>query len=224
MTTKQKTNGHRREPRTPAPALVKVIKHPGGHPQIIGYARVSKKSQSLEVQQKLLQEAGCCRVYCEQVSGAASKRPAFEALKDTVRKGDTVTVAALDRLGRRMGQVLVTIDDWAREGIFFHELRHGVNTRGPHGKLFLPFLAALAETERNQCRERVLEGLRKSSEKGGRPAIITPERIALAEQLRKKGFSSRQVGEAMKVGATTVRKMWAMLDDTIDPKQPRLFE
>jgi hypothetical protein len=62
----------------------------------IGYAIVSTLDQNLALQQDALKEAGCGKIFIEQMSGAVADRPAlFEAL-DYARSGDTLVVWKLD--------------------------------------------------------------------------------------------------------------------------------
>jgi DNA invertase Pin-like site-specific DNA recombinase len=42
--------------------------------------------------------------------------------------------------------------------------------------------------------------------KGGRPSVMTAERLDAASKLRKNGLSYRQIGGALGVGASTVRE------------------
>lgn len=45
-----------------------------------GYARVSKNEQSLDIQIKKLQTAGCDEIFKEKISGANDNRPELKAL------------------------------------------------------------------------------------------------------------------------------------------------
>jgi DNA invertase Pin-like site-specific DNA recombinase len=201
---------------------VRIVRHSAGHSQCIGYARVSTLHQNLDVQLQQLKDAACCRIYCEHISGAAKIRPGFQAMLETLRKGDTVTVVALDRLGRRSSELLTTLDAFRDQGVHFRDLRSGVNTQSPHGRVLLSFLVALAEAEREMTRERIREAL-AHGKTGGRPSVITPAGIALAEKLVAENYSTREIAKAMKLGATTVRKMLS-LRPRENPLQKRLFE
>jgi predicted site-specific integrase-resolvase len=46
-------------------------------PMLIGYARVSTVDQNLALQRDALTEAGCAKIFIEQMSGAVADRPAL---------------------------------------------------------------------------------------------------------------------------------------------------
>jgi len=90
-----------------------------------GYARVSKNDQSLEVQIQKLTKAGCDEIFQEKVSGSKDDRSQLNLLLSKIRKGDTICVVRLDRLGRRNRHYNLTFNK--RCAIMkhgkFHELR-----------------------------------------------------------------------------------------------------
>ena len=87
-----------------------------------GYARVSKNDQSLDVQIQKLTGAGCDEIFMEKVSGVKDDRKELNRLMDKLRKGDTVCVVRLDRLGRRMLKLIQLINDFKQKGINFVSL------------------------------------------------------------------------------------------------------
>ena len=58
--------------------------------------------QNLALQRDALTEAGCQRIFTEQISGAVTGRPALYDALEFVRTGDTLIVWKLDRLARSM--------------------------------------------------------------------------------------------------------------------------
>jgi hypothetical protein len=59
-------------------------------PTLLGYARVSTVDQNLALQRDALAEAGCARIFTEQMSGAVKDRPALhDALEFARRKSIT---------------------------------------------------------------------------------------------------------------------------------------
>jgi DNA invertase Pin-like site-specific DNA recombinase len=56
---------------------------------IVGYARVSTDSQTLDVQQAELRNAGAEKVYSEKISGVVTDRPALAKAIGALGNGDT---------------------------------------------------------------------------------------------------------------------------------------
>src|SRR5271168_2295740 len=75
-------------------------------PMLIGYARVSTVDQNLALQRDALTEAGCTKIFTEQMSGAVTDRPALHDALEFTRSGDTLIVWKLDRLARSMKQLI----------------------------------------------------------------------------------------------------------------------
>ena len=95
---------------------------------MLGYARVSTIGRDLDAQLAALDAAGVdpSRVFTDKLSGSAkTARPGLVALLDYARPGDTVVVAAIDRLGRSVAEVTRTIADLGERRITLHVLREG---------------------------------------------------------------------------------------------------
>jgi DNA invertase Pin-like site-specific DNA recombinase len=151
-----------------------------------GYGRVSTALQSTENQRLELEQAGY-QIEPEYwyadagVSGkvAASQRPAFKALLGQIRKGESLVVSKLDRLGRDAIDVLQTVKHLGERGIkvVVHQLGN-TDLTSAAGKLLLTMLSAVAEMERDLLVERTQSGLQRAKAEGkalGRPSKTTPE-------------------------------------------------
>ena len=155
---------------------------------LVGYARVSTAEgrQVLDRQLDALNDAGCERVFEDHASGASSDRPNLTACLDYLRRGDVLVVLDLDRLGRLAGELITLIDELSERGIGFRALNSSMDTTTPAGRAFLQIQAAFAEMERNVIRQRVREGVkaaRARGRKGGRPRIMTQEKLRYAQNL-----------------------------------------
>ena len=155
---------------------------------LIGYARVSTAEgrQVLDRQLDALNEAGCERVFEDRASGAASDRPKLAACLDHLRQSDVLVVLDLDRLGRRAGELIALIDELDRRGVGFRALNSPMDTTTPAGRAFMQIQAAFAEMERNVMRQRIREGVkaaRARGRKGGRPRVMTHEKLRYAQNL-----------------------------------------
>src|SRR4051794_22870656 len=63
---------------------------------LLGYARGSTVDQNLALQRDALAEAGCQKIFTEQLSGAVTDRPALHEALAFARSGDTLIVWKLD--------------------------------------------------------------------------------------------------------------------------------
>jgi DNA invertase Pin-like site-specific DNA recombinase len=154
----------------------------------IGYARVSTREdrQLLDRQLDALRSAGCERIFDDRMTGIQADRPGLNACLDHLRTGDVLVVLDLDRLGRRARDLIGLIEDLEKRGIAFKALNSPMDTTTPAGRAFLQIQAAFAEMERNLIRQRVKEGLaaaRARGRRGGRPRIMTVDRLRYARHL-----------------------------------------
>ena len=158
---------------------------------LIGYARVSTDDQTLDLQRDALQRAGCGRVFEETASGAKADRPVLAEVLDYMRKGDTLVVWRLDRLGRPLKHLIAVVGELQAKGIGFKSVTEQIDTTTPGGKLVFHVFGALAEFERDLVRERTHAGLaaaRARGRTGGRPKkLADPKKLALAQRLYADG-------------------------------------
>jgi DNA invertase Pin-like site-specific DNA recombinase len=66
---------------------------------LIGYARVSTHDQTPNLQKDALEKAGCNKIFTDTSSGAKTERIGLDEALNYVRKGETLVVWRLDRLG-----------------------------------------------------------------------------------------------------------------------------
>ena len=127
-------------------------------PMLVGYARISTQEQTLNLQQDALEKAGCGKIYTDTASGAKQERKGLEDALSYVRKGDTLVVWRLDRLGRSLKHLIDTIFQLDARNIGFKSLTENIDTTTSGGKLIFHIFGALAEFERNLIRERTTAG------------------------------------------------------------------
>lgn len=176
---------------------------------LIGYARVSTREQHLEAQLARLREAGCARIYCEKVSGAASVRPGWQACLEALRAGDTLAVVRVDRMGRRLRELVTALEELRELGAHVRSLEEGLDTSAKGGAFAFTLIAALAEKVRSDIRENTRAGLQEARKRGrelGRPVKLTPAKLAQLEHLRAQGFTLREIAAAAHLGRETVRR------------------
>ena len=93
---------------------------------LIGYACVSTTDQDLRSQADVLKSAGCEDIYTDVVRGVKTARPGLHSALSHLRKGDTLVVWRLDRLGRSLAHLIQTIKELNEKGIGFKSLQENM--------------------------------------------------------------------------------------------------
>jgi DNA invertase Pin-like site-specific DNA recombinase len=193
-------------PKHPKPFT--LHRYPKGDPQLIGYARVSTREQDLSLQLTKLRAVGCSQVITEKVSGVGT-RPGWEALLELVRPRDIVVVWKVDRMGRKLGELVRSLDRIRDMGANVRTIEEGIDTSTKNGRFAFNIIAALAEKARDDIRENTRAGLDELRKRGrplGPPVKLEPAKLAQITHLRGQGFSLREIGRAVNLGKTTVQR------------------
>lgn len=121
----------------------------------IAYFRVSTRDQSIEAQRAALGGSFDREFSDERVSGAtlATDRPRFSAMLEYVREGDTLCVAAVDRLGRDALDVQKNVRALIGKGVVVDVRGIGAIAKGV-GELVVAVLAQIAQMEPDRILER----------------------------------------------------------------------
>lgn len=176
---------------------------------IVGYARVSSSSQSVEVQHEQLAAAGCEKIFAEKRSGRTVEgRNALADAIDFVRDGDVLAVTRLDRLARSVVDLHRLVERLTAKGCGFRVLQQsGIDTTTSTGKLTLSILGAVAEFEADIRRDRQRDGIERAKTNGvycGRRPSIDAAKI---EALRAAGMKPAEIARAMGVGRASVYRL-----------------
>jgi DNA invertase Pin-like site-specific DNA recombinase len=174
---------------------------------LIGYARVSKDEQNLDLQLDALNAAGVERIFSDKESGAKADRKGLAETLSHLRAGDVLTVWKLDRLGRNTIQLMMLLNQLHERGVEFKSLTEGIDTTTAFGRFFFTMSAALSQLERDRLIERTKAGLKSAKARGktgGRKPKLTPEQIEMAKGLLASGKAPRDVAKAFGVGRSTL--------------------
>ena len=148
----------------------------------IGYARVSKEEQNLDLQIEALTDAGRDRIITDQrLSGttAAEGRVGFSEAIELLGEGDLPVVWKLDRVGRSIAELIHLMKLFGERGIEFRSLTDGIDTTTAGRWLVFHIKGALAEFERNLIQKRTKPGLRAAKNRGKR--LGCPPTLTLAQ-------------------------------------------
>lgn len=176
----------------------------------IGYIRVSTIQQHTDRQ---LADMQLDKVFEDKLSGKDTDRPAFRAMMDYVREGDTLHVHEISRLGRNTADLLATVEKLTQNGVAIHFHKEGIITgnNSAVSNLILTVLAGVAQMEREMMLERQREGYLAAKAAGrigarGKGRSIDREGISAA---LVAGGSVRKVAEQFGVSTRTVQNIKA---------------
>jgi DNA invertase Pin-like site-specific DNA recombinase len=192
----------------------------------VGYARVSTSGQTLDQQHDALNAASVDRIFDDVMSGARNDRPGLAAMLDYVRDGDTVTVVALDRLGRSLSGIIATIDTLQSRGVLLRSLREGIDTTSPVGRMIAGIFAALSEYERTLINERSAAARAAARARGrqvGRKRLLDSAKIEQARILRAGGQTIPEICQVLNVSRATLYRafgQYVITDNGIQSTQP----
>lgn len=182
--------------------------------KIIGYSRKSGSKQTNDPDVDALKQSGCEIVFEEIVSTrkAEKDRPELMRCLAALRKGDTLKLTSLSRLGRTQREVINRLHDLQAEGINIITLDGLINTEalGKFSPLIIGLLTGLNQVERELTQERTLASIeyrrKTGGNLGGRPKT-PPKKEKLVLRLREEGESLRGIREQTGLAVATIRKI-----------------
>ena len=196
---------------------------------VIGYARVSKRDQNPQAQEAELRAAGAVRVFVDHGDSSRIKdRPQWVACLDYLNPGDVLLVRRLDRLGGTERILIETLHELEDKGVDIKSLTEPViDTTSPMGRALFGIVAVFAQLRVDTIRENTRLGLeyaRAQGRVGGRPTVMTAERIEAARRMREQDPPAtwEAIAKTLNVGSATVRRALASADDQAAGDVPTL--
>lgn len=177
----------------------------------IAYVRVSTDDQNTNAQRHAIESRYKIHRWFsdEAVSGAikAKDRGGFGHLLNYVREGDSLVVYAVDRLGRNTIDVLETVETLQEKGVAVFSICEGFDLSTPMGKAMLTMLAAMAELERSNIRERQMSGIKRAKAEGkalGRAKVINDRDVAQWREIN--AASIKATAEYFNISTASVKR------------------
>lgn len=175
---------------------------------LVGYARVSTHDQNPDLQIDALKAIGCEEIFHEKVSGRNRLRPELDTCLRILRKGDTLVVWRLDRLGRSLKDLVEIVHSLEGREVAFKSLTENIDTTSAGGRLVFHLFGALAEFEHNLIADRTRAGLaaaRARGRKGGRRLKMTKNDVRkAAAMLRSPDITKTEVAKHFGVSRVTL--------------------
>lgn len=182
------------------------------------YIRVSSKEQNEGRQLETMKARGIHErdIFIDKQSGKDTNRPQYQALKQVVRKGDTIIFDSITRLSRSYDDIKDEYTYFINEGIKLEFINEPMlNSRNDNdtmqkaiSDIILTMLALFAETERNDLKERQRQGIALAQKEGvqfGRPKVELPSNWESEYNKWKKGNQTAvQFGINVKLSKATL--------------------
>ena len=188
--------------------------------KMVGYARVSSLSQCEDRQIIELRAFGVEEkyIFLDKQSGKDFERPGYRRMLRVLRKGDTLVIPSIDRMGRDYRMIL---NEWRELTQERHvqivvldmpllDTREEKDLSGMFiADMLLQMMSYTSNLERKHIRERQAAGIRAAKARGvhmGRPSKPKPERYAEVVQLYREGrISGRKAATELGVSQTCFR-------------------
>ncbi|MEP3247138.1 MAG: recombinase family protein [Sneathiella sp.] len=177
----------------------------------IGFARVSTRWHSTEVQLSALKAEGCERVWQEDMAEDSSTAERVSMLIRDLNDGDTVIVTRLDQIARSSRELMDFIDAIHKQGAKFKSIAEPwADTTQENGDILLTVLSGLNQFEKNLATSQAIQGrehARMSGVKFGRPKKLSEKQQKKAEALLKQGKTAAEIGRLLDVSRSTISRL-----------------
>ena len=177
----------------------------------VGYSRVSTNQQDVDAQHAFLRAAGVDedRIYTDVgFTGKNLQRAGLQKALAAVREGDTLVVPKMDRFARNVEDTLQLVRELTERGVIFQMGQTVYDPHDPWSKLFLTFLAAIAEAEGGWISLRTQEGMARPSVrkklKGRQPAIPPETDAAIAKALDEGEQSAADLARVFRISRSGI--------------------
>ena len=181
------------------------------------YARVSTHDQqTLKLQLEAMRKYAKSRKWAvvleiKDIGSGASDRPKREELLRAARRReiDSILVWKLDRWGRSLPDLVVTLRELNELGVSFVSLTEALDLSTPSGRAMVGLLSVFAEFERDLLKERVKAGIAQAKLEGrigGRP-LSAALKLSEIHKLAKQGLSKSEIARMTGIGRTSVRRL-----------------
>jgi DNA invertase Pin-like site-specific DNA recombinase len=192
----------------------KPIASTPSRPRIIAYLRLSKVTQDadedragLEAQRQQIARLVDATEEVVEIASARrrGRRERLAATLASMRKGDTLAVARLDRMARSVIDGASMIEAAQRDGWNLVVADLGLNLHTPSGRMISNVILSIAQWERETISERTKAALavkKLRGERCGRKTTMTSETRARIVGMKADGMNLSQIARALNADGT----------------------
>ena len=187
-----------------------------------GYVRVSTVTQNIDRQMDEMYKLGLSdnEIFIDKQSGKDFNREKYQELRNILKKNDLLIIKSIDRLGRDYNMIIeewhyitkiIEADILVIDMPLLDTRNDATNLIGKFiSDIVLQILSFVAETERENIKQRQAEGIRLAKERGvhmGRPRYVLPDNfIEVANRYLNKIISSNEAASTLNMARSTFLK------------------
>ena len=187
-----------------------------------GYVRVSTVTQNIDRQMDEMYKHGLSdnEIFIDKQSGKDFNREKYQELRNILKKNDLLIIKSIDRLGRDYNMIIeewhyitkiVEADILVIDMPLLDTRNDATNLIGKFiSDIVLQILSFVAETERENIKQRQAEGIRLAKERGvhmGRPRYVLPDNfIEVANAYLNREITSNEAAKMVNMARSTFLK------------------
>ena len=188
--------------------------------RLVGYARELTPGTGAGADAEQLTQAGVVRIFTDKGSADIRARPGLRECLELLERGDTLVVSSAAMLAPTVPQFLATVSGLTSRGVGFRSLSDpalcaGVEVTVDPAEVF----AGLEALRRRLVSLHTRAGMASAASEGrrpGRPTVMTPERVAMATELRNVGRPISHIARVLGVSANAVQRALPSSSEAID--------
>lgn len=183
--------------------------------RLVGYTRPLDRAADTAQDVAELTRSGIEQIWVEDVSADVRARPGLAQCLEFLDPGDVLVVVSASHLSDAVTHFVTTVSGLAARGIRFRSLMEPALCTDAERKVEpAEVLEALEALRRRLVSVRTRAGMESAAASGkrpGRPTVMTPEKVAMAIELRNLNRPITHIARVLGVSANSVQRALAPL-------------
>lgn len=178
----------------------------------LGYSRPLEIGEATRSDATALRAAGAGRVFVDEGAQPKGEQPELSRCLSTLTTGDTLVVTRGARLRPTLTLFVRTVAELTARGVVFRSLAEPALSTLTTAVDPSEVVAALESLRRELVSHRTRGGMSRAAAEGrrpGRPSVMSPERLAVAQELRRQKRSIAHIASVIGVSASAVQRALA---------------
>ena len=191
--------------------------------RVVGYTRALVSAEEAAADAEELTRAGAVRVFTDDGSTDVRARPGLQGCIQFLGVGDVLVVSSAARLSHSVMHFVTTVSGLIAGGVEFRSLAEpALCTGASHAQDPADVLRALEALRRRLVSVQTRAGMASAALEGrqpGRPTVMTPERTAMAVELRNVGRPITHIARVLGVSPNAVQRALAPIPRIVEPRR-----